>query len=92
MRGRSCSLLADSGRVAAGVVLSGMATMKIIKALLLGRILVFTFAASFTEQPTLFVAMLAIWTVVLASGLSYLARGITGLWRRGRDAGTAPSQ
>jgi hypothetical protein len=92
MRGRSFSLLADSGRVAAGVVLSGMATIKIIKALLLGRIPVFTFAASFSEQPALFVAMLAIWAVVLASGLSYLARGVTGLWRRRRDTSTASSQ
>ena len=92
MPGRSFSFLADCGRTAAGALLAGMAMVKIIAALLVGRILVFTFAASFAEQRTLFVAMLAIWCVVLASGLTYLARGVSGLWRRDRNASTAPTQ
>jgi hypothetical protein len=92
MRGRPFSFLADCGRIAAGAVLAGMAGVKIIAALLLRRILVFTFSASFPEQATLFIAMLVIWAVVLASGLAYLARGVSGLWRRSRDASTASSQ
>ena len=83
----SWKFLGNCGRVALGVVLVVMGCGRIINALLAGRTALFTSTASFADQPILFVAMLALWALILACGFSYIVNGVAGFRRNARGAG-----
>jgi hypothetical protein len=87
MSPRSRKILANCGPIVLGALLTVMGAGKIISALLLGRTALF-FTAGLADQPILFFAILAAWTVVLASGLSYVWNGCAELRKtvRGVDA------
>jgi hypothetical protein len=82
----SWTILGNCGRAAIGVALVVMGGGRIISALLAGRTALFTSTASFAGQPILFVAMLAVWTLILACGFSYLVNGVTALRQNFRGA------
>jgi hypothetical protein len=70
------------------MLLMAMGGSRIISALLLGRTEFFSIAISFADQTLVFVGMLAMWTIVLVVGVSYLAGGVFRFRKslRGADA------
>jgi hypothetical protein len=86
MQRSSSKLWADLERILLGGFLTVSGAGKFVIALLHGETKLFMFTASFADQPFLFVATLAVWTLILAGGLSYVWTGISGLRQRNRDA------
>jgi hypothetical protein len=59
------------------MLLMAMGGSRIISALLLGKTEFFSMAISFADQKLLFIGMLAMWTMVLVFGVSYVAGGVS---------------
>jgi hypothetical protein len=86
MQRSSSKFWADLGCILLGGFLTVSGAGKLVIGLLQGETKLFMFTASFADQPILFVAALAVWTLILAGGLSYVWAGISGLRQRNRDA------
>jgi len=86
MNAASVKLPVRWGSLAFGAFLTTLIGGNIVAALLYGRV-AFIATASFAEQPVRFVLVVAVLALMLASGMTCLWDGVSGLVQRNRDAG-----
>ena len=88
MSARSGEIAKACGIVALGILLMAIGGGRIISALLLGKTAFFSIAISFADQPLPFIGVLAVWTIVVVVGVSYVPSGVSRFRNSLRGADT----
>ncbi len=75
----SWKTLATNGRIALGALTILVSGGHIMGALLTGKAKLLWLMATFADRPVLFVVLLAAWTFILVSGVTYVVPGVNEL-------------
>jgi hypothetical protein len=78
--------MAHWGRIVGGFLVAASGGAKLVSSVVLGQTSMAMFKANVTGQPIFFVAMLAVWVVILVGGLSLMTDGVSDLRRRETSA------